>query len=77
MSRTTLRRLAHVLIIKRLIRMDASGMLRAGPGLLQWGSAVEQQTDLLKLARHHLHQLAMVTGHAAFLGRRDGNHSVV
>ncbi|MDO6414704.1 IclR family transcriptional regulator [Sphingomonas sp. BIUV-7] len=76
MSRTTLRRFSQVLIVKRLVSLEASGTLRAGPRLLQWASAVDHQTDLLKIARRHLQELASITGHTAFLGRRDGAHSV-
>lgn len=76
LSRSVAYRLTGTLIAWGFLASSEDGRLRGGPKLLELAHIAQSQTDLLSVSRPHLDALSQATGLAAFLGRRDEDHSV-
>lgn len=76
LSPATTGRLVSGLVNRGFLAVAPSGQLRAGPRLIQLGSAAQHRHDLLGIAAPHLRAMSDKTGLCSFLGRRDGDYSV-
>lgn len=73
---STARRLALALLDRGFAVGDRDGSLRLGPKLMQLGVCAQERLNVVELARDRLRVLADATNMPAFLGERDGDHSV-
>lgn len=73
---STARRLALALIDRGFAVGERDGSLRLGPKLMQLGVRAQERLNIVELARDRLRDLAEATNMPAFLGERDGDHSV-
>jgi DNA-binding IclR family transcriptional regulator len=73
---STARRLALALMDRGFATGDRDGSLRLGPKLMQLGVRAQERLNVVELARDRLRDLADATNMPAFLGERDGDHSV-
>lgn len=73
---STARRLALALMDRGFAIGDRDGSLRLGPKLMQLGVRAQERLNVVELARDRLRDLAEATNMPAFLGERDGDHSV-
>lgn len=73
---STARRLALALIDRGFAVGERDGTLRLGPKLMQLGVRAQERLNVVELARDRLRLLADATNMPAFLGERDGDHSV-
>lgn len=69
-------RLVTALAGRGFVSPAGNGRFRGGPALLRLSHRAGEQTDITGMARPHLLQLSERTGLSAFLGRRDGDHSL-
>lgn len=76
LSRAIAYRLVGSLAARGFLAMGANGQVRGGRQLLRLRNLVQDQTDLVALARPQLEWLAQETGMSAFMGRREGDESV-
>lgn len=76
LSRNTTYRLTGALIARDFLAWTKDGRLCGGSRLIRLGLLAHDQIDLVGLVRPHLRALSADTGLCAFLGRRDGDHSV-
>jgi len=76
LSRAIAYRLVGSLAARGFLAISTNGQVRGGPQLLRLRHLVQDQTDLVALARPHLEWLAQETGMSAFMGRREGDESV-
>jgi DNA-binding IclR family transcriptional regulator len=76
LSPATTGRLVGGLVNRGFLAVAPTGQLRAGPKLIQLGSAARSRHDLLGTAAPHLKKLSEKTGLCSFLGRRDGDYSM-
>jgi len=76
LSRAIAYRLVGSLTARGFLAMTPTGQVRGGRQLLRLRHLVQDQTDLVALARPQLEWLAQETGMSAFMGRREGDESV-
>jgi DNA-binding IclR family transcriptional regulator len=76
LTRSTTKRLLQCLLDRRFLALAPNQQIRAGATLLQLSAVAQSSCDLLGIARAHLDALSARTGLSAFLGRREGKHSV-
>lgn len=76
LSRAIAYRLVGSLATRGFLATGANGQVRGGRQLLRLRHLVQDQTDLVALARPQLEWLAQETGMSAFMGRREGDESV-
>lgn len=76
LSRSVAYRLVGALAGRGYLVGTADGRFRGGSKLLHLGHLAAAHTDLVSIARPHLEMLAAQAGLSAFLGRREGDHSV-
>lgn len=76
LTKATVWRLVNTLINRNLVFLNERGELQGGTKLLELGARTQSRIDVLALAAPALDELAARTGFAAFLGRREGDHSV-
>jgi DNA-binding IclR family transcriptional regulator len=76
LSRAIVYRLVGALAGRGFLAMAPSNQVRGGRVLLRLRHLVQDQTDLVALARPRLERLADETGVSAFMGRREGDESV-
>lgn len=76
LSRAIAYRLVGSLASRGFLAMMPQGQVRGGRQLLRLRHLVQDQTDLVALARPQLEWLAQETGMSAFMGRREGDESV-
>ncbi|WP_181814733.1 IclR family transcriptional regulator [Sphingomonas aracearum] len=69
-------RLVTALAGRGFVSPAGNGRFRGGPALLRLSHRAGEQTDITGIARPHLQALSERTGLSAFLGRRDGDHSL-
>ncbi|KTF70225.1 MULTISPECIES: IclR family transcriptional regulator [unclassified Sphingomonas] len=72
---STARRLALALVDRGFVTDGRDG-LRLGPKLMQLGVHAQERMSVVEVARDRLRALADATEMPAFLGERDGDHSV-
>jgi DNA-binding IclR family transcriptional regulator len=72
LTRTTTHRLASALVEHRYLKFSRGAGYSLGPRLLELGYVAGQQTNLARVARGHLEQLAARTGDTVHLGVLDG-----
>lgn len=76
LSPATTGRLVSGLVNRGFLAVAPTGQLRAGPRLIQLGSAAQSRHGLLAIAAPYLKTLSEQSGLCSFLGRRDGDYSV-
>ncbi len=76
LSRAIAYRLVGSLSARGYLAMGPNNQVRGGRQLLRLRHLVQDQTDLVALARPQLEWLAEETGMSAFMGRREGDVSV-
>jgi DNA-binding IclR family transcriptional regulator len=76
LSRAIAYRLVGSLATRGFLAMGPNNQVRGGRQLLRLRHLVQDQTDLVALARPQLEWLAQETGMSAFMGRREGDESV-
>ncbi|MCU6453605.1 helix-turn-helix domain-containing protein [Sphingomonas sp. A2-49] len=76
LSRAIAYRLVGSLAARGFLAMGPNNQVRGGRQLLRLRHLVQDQTDLVALARPQLEWLAQETGMSAFMGRREGDDSV-
>lgn len=76
LSRAIAYRLVGSLASRGYLAMGPNNQVRGGRQLLRLRHLVQDQTDLVALARPQLEWLAQETGMSAFMGRREGDESV-
>lgn len=76
LSRAIAYRLVGSLTARGFLAMTPTGQVRGGRQLLRLRHLVQDQTDLVALARPQLEWLAQETGMSAFMGRREDDESV-
>ena len=76
LSRAIAYRLIGSLASRGFLAMGPNNQVRGGRQLLRLRHLVQDQTDLVALARPQLDWLAQETGMSAFMGRREGDVSV-
>ncbi|MHA6718635.1 IclR family transcriptional regulator [Sphingomonas sp. RS6] len=72
---STARRLALALLDRGFVAEGRDG-LALGPKLMQLGVHAQERMNIVEISREPLRALAHATGMPAFLGERDGDHSV-
>ncbi|MCP3736090.1 helix-turn-helix domain-containing protein [Sphingomonas sp. RP10(2022)] len=76
LSRAIAYRLVGSLAARGFLATGPGGQVRGGRQLLRLKHLVQDQTDLVALARPQLEWLAQESGLSAFMGRREGDESV-
>ena len=76
LSRAIAYRLVGSLAARGFLAMGPNNQVRGGRQLLRLRHLVQDQTDLVALARPQLEWLAQESGMSAFMGRREGDESV-
>ena len=76
LSRAIAYRLVGSLASRGFLAMGPNNQVRGGRQLLRLRHLVQDQTDLVALARPQLEWLAQESGMSAFMGRREGDESV-
>ncbi len=76
LSRAIAYRLVGSLASRGFLAIGPNNQVRGGRQLLRLRHLVQDQTDLVALARPQLEWLAQETGMSAFMGRREGDVSV-
>lgn len=72
-ARSTVHRLASLLIQQRYLRYADSGAYALGSALIALGYQAKEQMSIVELARPHLESLARQTGDTVHLAQRDGD----
>lgn len=74
LSKTTAHRLVKALRSRDYLSLTPDG-LALGPKLLQLGQKAREHMDPTRVARPHIERLSELTGHCAFIGKREGDWS--
>jgi len=65
------------LVEKELLDRSEGGLLWLGPRLYHYGLSYARSLDLLQVATHEMHELALASGETVQVCGRDGDHMVV
>lgn len=74
LTKTTAHRLVKALRSRDYLALTPDG-LTLGPKLLQLGQKAREHMDPARVARPHIERLSELTGHCAFIGKREGDWS--
>jgi IclR family transcriptional regulator, KDG regulon repressor len=72
----TAHRILRSLAIYHLVRQNSDGAYELGLGLLELGSAVASQFDIVRMAHPHMERLAQTTGETVHLAVLEGDSAV-
>jgi DNA-binding IclR family transcriptional regulator len=72
----TAHRILRSLALYRFVRQNDEGAYELGLGLLELGSAVSAQFDIVRMARPHIERLAEATGETVHLAVMEGDAAV-
>lgn len=76
LAAATAHRILRSLTLYQLVRQDDNGSYLLGLRLLELGSAVSDQFDIVRMARPHMKHLAETTGETVHLAVLEGDNAV-